>query len=147
MTYENTKMNESTKTNNGQRYYKPDLLYPDLSYQIMGILFDAFTDLGFGYREQQYQKAFEIAASKCGLRISREVPVRITFKGKFLTTNYLDFLIEDKVVLEIKQGNLFLKKDIDQVFNYLKATELKLGILARFTKSGVRFKRVVNLYQ
>lgn len=51
-------MHEQPKTN---KFYKPDLFYPDLSYQIIGVLFDIFTELGFGYKENQYQKAIEIS--------------------------------------------------------------------------------------
>lgn len=125
--------------------YKKDLLYPELSYQVIGILFDVFTNLGYGYKENQYQKAIEIALSSIPLDYKSQLPVIVSFKDKFVTTVYLDFLIENKIVLEIKRGNMFLKKDIDQVFNYLKAINLKLGILARFTKDGVKFKRIINI--
>ena len=124
---------------------KKDLLYPELSYQIIGILFDVFMSLGYGYKEKQYQKAIEIALASTPLDYKSQLPVKIFFKDKFVAIVYLDFLIENKIVLEIKHGNIFLKKDIDQVINYLKATNLKLGILARFTKGGVKFKRIVNI--
>ncbi|MBI2075161.1 MAG: GxxExxY protein [Candidatus Harrisonbacteria bacterium] len=126
--------------------YKSDLLYPELSYQLIGVLFDVYLNLGYGYREIQYQKAIEIALKSSGVKYHREYPVKLLYKGEFLTTNFLDFVIDDKVVLEVKQGDLFRKTDIDQVLNYLKATKMKLGILARFTKSGVKFKRIINLY-
>jgi len=125
--------------------YKSDLLYPELSYQVVGILFDIFTELGYGYRENQYQKAVEMALKSIKLGYEKELPVKISYKGEFVTTVYLDFLIDSKIVLELKQGNRFNKKDIEQVYNYLKVTKLKLGILARFTKSGVKFMRVVNI--
>ena len=125
--------------------YKSDLLYPELSYQVVGILFDIFTELGYGYRENQYQKAVEMALKSIKLGYEKELPVKISYKGEFVTTVCLDFLIDSKIVLELKQGNRFNKKDIEQVYNYLKVTKLKLGILARFTKSGVKFMRVVNI--
>ncbi|MEK9186210.1 MAG: GxxExxY protein [Patescibacteria group bacterium] len=127
------------------RVYKPDLLYPELSYQIVGVLFDVFTEVGYGYREQQYQKFIELALGKSGISYKKELPIKISYKGQFATTNYLDFLIDENIVLEIKQGNRFSKKDIEQLYNYLKIANLKLGILARFTKSGVKFKRIINL--
>lgn len=134
-------MYESTKN----KVLKPDLVCPELSYQIVGALFDVFLELGYGYRENQYQKAVEIALKKLGLSYSKELPVKISYRGEFIATNYLDFLIDKRVILELKQGNRFNKNDIDQLYNYLKATKLKLGILARFTRSGVKFKRIVNL--
>jgi GxxExxY protein len=139
-------MYEITKKSNNNKLYRPDLLYPDLSYQIIGILFDVFLNLGYGYRENQYQKAIEIALKNSGVQYQKELPVKISYKGQFVATNYLDFLIDGKIILEIKQGNRFVKNDFDQIFNYLKATGLKLGILARFTRSGVKFRRIANTY-
>jgi len=58
---------------------------------------------------------------------------------------FSDFLIENKIVLEIKVGERFEKKPINQVYSYLKANNFKLGILAQFTKEKVRFRRILNL--
>ena len=57
----------------------------------------------------------------------------------------MDFLIEGKVVLEIKVGEHFSGSNINQLFGYLKATDLKLGILANFTRTGVKYKRIINI--
>ncbi|MDO8601737.1 MAG: GxxExxY protein [bacterium] len=124
---------------------RKDLLYPESSYEIVGVLYSVFTELGYGYKEEQYQKAIEIMFKSRNIDYAKELPIRLSFKGKFLTTLYLDFLVYKKIVLEIKQGNKFNKKDIDQVYNYLVATKLKLGILARFTRTGVKTMRIVNL--
>ena len=126
--------------------YKKDLIYPELSYQIIGILFDIFTTLGYGYKEKQYQKAIEEALRSLSIDYKRELPLPVVYKGKRLTTVFMDFLVDEKIVLEIKQGNRFNKDDIEQVYNYLRVSGLKLGILARFTRQGVKFLRIVNLY-
>jgi len=124
---------------------KPDLIYPELSYKIVGILFDIFSSLGYGFGEKQYQKAIEIALKNLNIKYKKELPIKIFYKDNFLTNNYADFLIDNKIILEIKKGNFFNKKDIEQVFNYLKVYNVKLGILARFTRSGVKFKRIINI--
>ena len=126
--------------------YKKDLIYPELSYQIIGILFDIFTALGYGYKEKQYQKAVEEALRSLSIKHKRELPLQVTYKGKRLTTVFMDFLIDEKIILELKQGNRFNKDDIEQVYNYLRASGLKLGLLVRFTRQGVKFMRIVNLY-
>ncbi|MBI2047997.1 MAG: GxxExxY protein [Candidatus Brennerbacteria bacterium] len=125
--------------------YKPDLLYPELSYSVMGVVFDVFSELGYGYKENQYQKAIEVGFREAGINHKKELPVKIFYKNRFITTVYLDFLVEDKIVLEIKQGNKFKLKDIEQLYNYLKSANLKLGLLVRFTAVGVKFKRIVNI--
>jgi len=128
-----------------RKIYKPDLIYPELSYKIVGILFDIFSSLGYGFGEKQYQKAIEIALKNLNIKYKKELPIKIFYKDNFLTNNYADFLIDNKIILEIKKGNFFNKKDIEQVFNYLKVYNVKLGILARFTRSGVKFKRIINI--
>lgn len=57
----------------------------------------------------------------------------------------LDFAIDDKIVLEIKKGDRFIKSNIDQLFSYLKIIGLQLGILANFTSRGLQFRRVINI--
>jgi hypothetical protein len=74
-----------------------------------------------------------------------QFPFQLAYKGKIIGKFYLDFLVDEKIVLELKQGNYFSKRNIDQVKEYLKTTELKLAILANFTSNGVKFLRVLNL--
>ena len=124
---------------------RKDLIYPDLSYQIIGILFDVWIKMGFGYKEKFYQKAAAQGFKVSGLYFTEQLPAKIYYKGKFLGIYYFDFLIENKIILEIKVRNYFSKKDIDQIYSYLKVKKLKLGIITHFTKTGVKFKRVVNL--
>lgn len=101
--------------------------------------------MGGNYPEKYFQKAVASGLKNCGLSFKEQLMVPITFKGSKVGNYFLDFLIENKIILEIKKGEKFRRKNIEQVYNYLKATELKLGILANFTKSGLRFKRIVNI--
>jgi len=121
------------------------IIYPELSYQIVGILFGAWNNIGYGHKENFYQKAVAKEFEDKKILFKEQAPVKVKYKGKEIGVYYLDFLIENKIVLEIKKREFFSKKDIDQLYAYLKATKLKLGIIAHFTKSGVKFKRVLNL--
>jgi GxxExxY protein len=71
--------------------------------------------------------------------------VPILYSGKTVGQNYLDFLVEDKIIVEIKRGNFFSLNDIAQIKKYLVATNLQLAILIIFTEKGVRQKRIINL--
>jgi len=125
---------------------RQDLLYPQLSYQIIGVLFDVSNSLGYGYQEKYYQKAVAIKLKELNVVFQEQVPIKIKMeKDSVVGTYFLDFLIENKVVLEIKKEDRFLKNNIEQLYAYLKATKLQLGILANFTKKGLQFKRVVNI--
>lgn len=122
-----------------------EFIYGELSYQINGIVFEVFNTLGPGLSEKYYQRAIFEALKSAGFKVQRELYIPLTFKGIKIGNYYLDFLIEDKIVLEIKKGDHFRKTNINQVYEYLVATNLKLGILANFTSSEVKIKRIVNL--
>jgi len=122
-----------------------DLVYPDLCYQIVGILFEIYKQLGNGYQEKYYQKILALEFKKCGLSYKEQVLAPLVYKGNKIGNYLLDFVIEGKIVLELKKGEKFSRKNIEQIYAYLKTTGLKLGIIANFTKDGVRFKRIVNI--
>ena len=124
---------------------KNDLLYPELSYQIIGILFEVFNELGYRYKEVSYQKAISLSLKNLGINFQEQVRVPLIFKGVEIGDYIPDFLIDRKVVLEIKRGDYFSQADIKQLLSYLKIMKLKLGILARFSPKGLKFKRIVNI--
>ncbi len=130
---------------NGKLINNSSLVLPELSYQIVGILFDVNNSIGYGHLERVYQGAVAEALKANKLKFKEQVPFSIEYQGKKIGKYRLDFLIEDKVVLEIKQGERFLRGNISQVNAYLKSTGLKLAILANFTPQGVLFKRLVNI--
>ncbi|MFQ6084190.1 MAG: GxxExxY protein [Candidatus Aminicenantia bacterium] len=117
-----------------------------MSYTIIGILFEVYNNLGPGYKEKYYQKAIATAFKNADLSFKEQVYSLIVFKANNIGHCYFDFLIEDKIILEIKSGEKFLKQNINQIYSYLKVKKLKLGILANFTKEGLKFRRILNLY-
>ncbi|MBI4132716.1 MAG: GxxExxY protein [Candidatus Sungbacteria bacterium] len=125
---------------------RKDLLYPDLSYKIIGILFEASNTLGHKYQERYYQRAVAALFRAAGVKFKEQVPVRFSIGSRPAAKGFMDFLIEDKIILEIKKGDRFLKHNVDQIYSYLKITGLQLGILANFISRGLQFKRIVNLY-
>jgi len=120
-------------------------IYPKLSYRIIGCMFDVYNELGFGRREKIYQNAIKKLFIKKNIKFSEQCHCPIKFQGDLIGKNYLDFLVEDKIVVEIKTGSYFRKKDFDQVIEYLKLTGKKLGLLICFAKDRVRQYRVLNV--
>jgi len=123
---------------------RTDLIYPELSYKIIGILFDVYNQLGYGYQEKHYEKAVATALKLAGLNYKEQFSIPLKFKDEKIGNYFLDFLVNDKVVLELKRGERVAKSNINQIFAYLKATGLKLGIIAQFTPSGIKFRRILN---
>jgi len=123
-----------------------DIIYRDECYKIMGILFNVYKSLGYGLREKDYQQAIKEEFKINNINFSEQVRSPLKYNNKIIRNYYLDFLIDNQIVLEIKAKEKFYDDNIAQVYSYLKSTNLKLGIIANFTKKGVKFKRIVNLY-
>lgn len=120
------------------------VIYKELSYRVIGILFNVYNDLGYGYQEKYYYKAIGHYLERENIKFSKQAPFRIIAKGKIIGRYFIDFIIEDKIVLEIKTGNYFSKRNIEQIKGYLKATGLKLAIIVNFTSNGIKFFRALN---
>ncbi len=124
---------------------RTNLIYPELSYKIIGILFDVYNQLGYGYQEKYYEKAVATSLKLAKLNYKEQFSIPLEFKGEKIGNYFLDFLVDDKIVLELKRGERVAKSNIDQIYAYLKATGLKLGILAQFAPSGIKFRRILNI--
>ncbi len=121
-----------------------NLVYPELSYKIVGVLYEVYNNLGFGYKEKIYQRAIEKELETLGIKYYSQAPYIIKYKKEIIGKRYLDFLIEDKIILEIKKGDYYARQNYQQVMEYLRVTNLKLAILSNFTSSGIKYKRIVN---
>lgn len=122
-----------------------EIVYKELSYRIIGVLFDVYKHLGYGHREIYYQRAIALGLSEQGMNYEQEKKIPLSYKGKTIGKVSLDFLIENKIILEIKVANMMRQKDIEQILEYMKTSGIKLGIVAWITKEGVRYRRLVNL--
>lgn len=120
-----------------------ELIYPELSYKIVGILFEVDNKLGYGLRESSYEKVVENLLIENKINFKKQLKCAFKINNKLIRYYYLDFLIEDKIVLELKAQRRINKENVSQVYDYLKINKLRLGILANFTKNGVIFKRII----
>lgn len=127
-----------------QTIHRKDLYEPELSFCIVGALYTVFNRLGYGHRESVYQKALAEELRSRRLRFTEQKYCPVTYESKPIHKYYLDFLIEEKIILEIKKGKQMLKTHIDQVLYYLRASGLRLGIIAVFTTQGVNVRRIIN---
>ncbi len=123
-----------------------DLIYKELCYKLTGLAYEIDNTMGSGFEEKVYANAFEELLKREKIKYAREVYYPITINGKIIAKKFFDFLIEDKIVLELKCGENRYKNVCKQVFQYLKTSDLKLGLVVRFTKDGVLVKRIPNLY-
>jgi GxxExxY protein len=123
---------------------RQDLIYPELSYKLVGLAYNVFNELGHGHLEKIYQKAYARELKDAAIKFTEQTPYKVVYKEEVVGNNYLDFLVEEKIIIELKRSDFQSKKYIDQISNYIKVSELKLAILINFTTNGVRIKRIVN---
>ena len=120
------------------------VIYPELSYKLVGLMYEVYNELGYGYQERYYQRAIEKYFQESKIKYKKELYCPIKVKDKNIGSYRLDFLVDDKIVLELKVANQVYIKHIKQVLGYLKQNNLKLGILSIFTKDGVKIQRILN---
>lgn len=124
---------------------RDDLIFKDECFRIIGLIFEVFNEVGYGHKEKFYQNGVANIFAENDISFKRELKAKVKCRGKVVGYYFFDFLVFGKIVVEMKQKNYFSKKDIEQLYSYLKAANLKLGLLVYFTKQGVKFKRIVNL--
>ncbi|MFI5205868.1 MAG: GxxExxY protein, partial [Candidatus Paceibacterales bacterium] len=120
------------------------LIYPDLSYKISGVLFKVHNKLGRFFREIQYGDLLEIELKNAGLVFEREKVLPIQDISENNQSNKVDFLIENKILLDIKAKKFVTKEDHFQMQRYLTCSNLKLGFIANFRNTYVKPQRVIN---
>lgn len=120
------------------------IIYKDESYSIIGVLFEVYNNLGSGFSEIVYKDALEYEFKKLNIPFQREKKIKVSYKDIVLKHKfYADFVVFDKIILEIKSVENLHDKHTAQCINYLKVSQCKLAILANFHKDLLDHKRIV----
>lgn len=121
-----------------------EIILKEESYQLIGICMEVHRQLGMGFKEIVYKDALEIELMEAGISFQREKLYKIGYKDRILRHKYCaDFIVYDSIILEVKSTPVIVNSFIAQAINYLKASGLKLGIIANFGERSFSSKRVV----
>lgn len=135
---------QTTNLTNYQRSRMSDkIIYRTESYDLIGAALEVHRQIGCGFTEPIYQEAFEEELRLRGIPFQREKTINISYKGKVLSKNFRpDFVCYDKIIVELKAVSEFTDEHFAQVYNYLKASGLELGILLNFGTTSLMHKRI-----
>src|SRR5262245_32914435 len=117
-------------------------LYSNLTETILGCCFDVMNELGVGFLESVYKNALFIAIKEKGLKIEAEKRFEIEFRGRKIGLYIADLVVEDLVIVELKSCESLLGEHQAQLINYLKASDILVGLLVNFGKRKVEYKRL-----
>ncbi len=118
--------------------------YHDLTQTIIGCAMKVHSTLGNGFQEVIYQRALAIELTESGIDFQREVSMKVFYKDQQIGERRVDFLIENKVCVELKALIKLEDAHLAQAKNYLEAFKLQVGLLINFGNTSLQFKRVEN---
>jgi len=124
---------------------KEDYKYKDLTHKIIGCAMQVHSFLGNGFQEIIYQRALVIELRKIGLEFQRELELDLFYKDfpESIGTRRADFLIERKVLVELKALTNIEEVHRAQILNYMKAYRIEIGLLINFGEKSLNFKRFI----
>ena len=105
------------------------LKYGELTEKIIQVFYDVYNELGHGFLESVYRNAMEIGLRQSGLTVTRELPIAVWFRGEDVGDFRADLMVQDLVLLELKTAESISKSHEAQVYNYLRATKIEVGLL------------------
>jgi GxxExxY protein len=118
------------------------MLYQDLTDKIIQAFYTVYNTLGYGFLERVYENAmiFELQAS--GFEIAKQHKIKVFYKNLVVGEYYADLIVNDTVIIELKATELICKEHEIQLINYLKSTNIELGLLLNFGKKP-EFRRII----
>ena len=121
-----------------------DLIYADEVYAIQGAIYEVYKNVGTGFLESVYQECLEMELGQRGIPFVAQKEIDISYKGVTLAQKYrADIVCYEKIILELKAVKKLLPEHHAQLYNYLRATNMHLGLLVNFCNHpGVDIKRI-----
>jgi GxxExxY protein len=120
--------------------------YPhaELTGKVIGVFYDVYNELEFGFAEEVYHQAMVVALREAGIRIESKAKVPVYFRGRPIANYEVDILVEGLVILELKAASALDPAHEAQLLNYLRAADIELGLLLNFGSKPVVRRRIFD---
>jgi GxxExxY protein len=123
-----------------------DFKYKELTEKIIKIFYRVYNNLGYGFLEKVYENAMMIEFKKEGIFAVAQFAIKVFYGGEVIGEYYADIVVDNKVIVEIKAAKHLVEENEAQLLNYLKATDIEVGLLLNFgTKPEFKRKAFDNL--
>jgi len=109
-----------------------DIKYKELTEKIIGLFYKVYNKLGYGFLEKVYENAMVIEFKKEGIPAVAQFPIKVLYEEESVGEYYADILVATKVIVEIKATRNLALENEAQLLNYLKATDIEVGLLLNF---------------
>jgi len=119
-------------------------LYSDTTNLIIKAFYIVYNKLGFGFLEKVYEKAMIIELTKLGLDVKSQFPIDVFYDDKIIGNYFADILVNDQIIIELKAAENIIAEHECQLVNYLKATDIEVGLLLNFGKEPQLKRRVLT---
>lgn len=119
-----------------------DLLHKEITEKIIKCYYKVYNTLGYGFLEKVYENAFALELQQNGLDVKCQFPIKVYYESKIVGEYYADIIVNNLILIELKASAFLLEEHECQIINYLKATEIELGLLFNFGKEA-EYKRKV----
>lgn len=117
-------------------------LHQEITDKIIKAFYEVYNTLGHGFLEKVYHNALLIELAKFGFELKGQYPIKVYYEGKLVGDYFADIIVNDCVILELKAKEAICEEHEYQLINYLKATEIEIGLLLNFGKKP-EFKRKI----
>ena len=115
-----------------------------LSERVIGCAIEVSRELGSGYLEKIYEAALAIELERIGIRFHRQRPLSVSYKGAEIGKYFCDFVVEERLIVELKAANVMMSEHEAQVLHYLKATGIRAALLLNFGAAKLGIRRLVR---
>lgn len=119
-----------------------EILYKGITDSVLKAYYAVYNKLGYGFLEKVYQNAMYFELKSLGFKVEAQKQIKVYFKNQLVGEYYADLLVEDKVIVELKACELLMNAHMAQLMNYLKATEIEVGLVLNFGEEP-EFKRII----
>src|SRR4051812_3091689 len=117
------------------------LLYEKTTEAIIGVFYDVYNELGYGFLESVYERSLVMALRQAGLNVEQQKSIPVYFRNEIVGEYFADLVVNDTVILELKSCRALDRSHEAQLLHYLRATDLEVGLLLNFGERP-QFKRL-----